>query len=135
MPRIRYHKAYKLKPGKTKLQGRTYVIQPIKKPRNLPAGSGLLIPSKGDNPGSKLSIKDSGHRSTYSDYYKKKKGDPMARKRRRRKRRRLPPRDPRTGRFRKRKKRKKKRGRKRKKKRGNPNNCRRMYRTHEYSGF
>jgi len=61
-----------------------------------------------------MNIKNSGHRSLYSDYSKKKRKDKMTKKRRKKKKtskkRSLPPRiktGPRKGQFRKRKKRRK----------------------------
>lgn len=99
-----------LKGKRITVEGKRYRIVKIKKPRKLPRGSAILIPSKTKSGGANVA--------------KRKPGRPKGSKTKkaRKKRGRLPPRvktGPRKGQFRKRKGKKKKK----KKKRGNPNNC------------
>lgn len=90
------------------VEGKRYRVVKIKKPRDLPKGSAILIPSTIKSGGSKMAKRKPGRPKGS----KTKKG--------RKKKRSLPPRiktGKRKGQFRKRK------GKKKKKKRGNPNNC------------
>lgn len=110
-------KLKKLKGKRITVEGKRYRVVMIKKPRKLPKGTGLLIPSS--NRSRRISL--AKKRKKKNPGRPRKVGRP--RKKGSSRKRRLPPRvktGKRKGQFRKRKGSKQKR---KKKKRGNPNNC------------